>query len=96
MPRLPWIERTWAFDTPADVYPGVVERLRGTPARLEELVEGLTPAELVRHEDDSWSIQQNAGHLLDLEREAFLSLCGEEKTQARIAHMLEKNKPLRN
>lgn len=35
-------------------------------------------------------------YLLDLEREAFLSLCGEEKTQARIQHMLEKNKPLRN
>lgn len=35
-------------------------------------------------------------YLLDLEREAFLSLCGEAKTQARIQHMLEKNKPLRN
>lgn len=34
--------------------------------------------------------------LLDLELEAFLSLCGEEKTQARIMHMLEKGKPLRN
>ena len=34
--------------------------------------------------------------ILDLEREAFLSLCGEEKTQARIQHMLEKGKPLRN
>ena len=34
--------------------------------------------------------------LLDLEREAFLSLCGEEKTQARIQHMLTTNKPLRN
>jgi 3-hydroxyacyl-CoA dehydrogenase len=34
--------------------------------------------------------------LLDLEREAFLSLCGEEKTVARILHMLEKGKPLRN
>jgi len=33
---------------------------------------------------------------LDLEYEAFLSLCGQEKTQARIQHMLEKNKPLRN
>ncbi|NNF68183.1 MAG: 3-hydroxyacyl-CoA dehydrogenase/enoyl-CoA hydratase family protein, partial [Acidimicrobiia bacterium] len=33
---------------------------------------------------------------LDLEREAFLSLCGEEKTLARIMHMLEKGKPLRN
>ncbi|MBE0602787.1 MAG: 3-hydroxyacyl-CoA dehydrogenase, partial [Deltaproteobacteria bacterium] len=34
--------------------------------------------------------------LLDMEREAFLSLCGEEKTQARIQHMLMKGKPLRN
>jgi 3-hydroxyacyl-CoA dehydrogenase len=35
-------------------------------------------------------------YFLDLEREAFLSLCGEEKTQARIQHMLMKGKPLRN
>jgi 3-hydroxyacyl-CoA dehydrogenase len=35
-------------------------------------------------------------YLLDLEREAFLSLCGEEKTQQRISYMLENNKPLRN
>lgn len=35
-------------------------------------------------------------HFLDLEREAFLSLCGEALTQARIKHMLETGKPLRN
>ncbi len=35
-------------------------------------------------------------HYLDLEREAFLSLCGEEKTQARIQSLLMNNKPLRN
>ena len=35
-------------------------------------------------------------YLLDIEREAFLSLTGEAKTLARIQHMLEKNKPLRN
>ncbi|MBW2495248.1 MAG: enoyl-CoA hydratase/isomerase family protein, partial [Deltaproteobacteria bacterium] len=35
-------------------------------------------------------------HVLDLEREAFLSLCGEEKTQARIEAMLKTNRPLRN
>ncbi|WP_144933828.1 3-hydroxyacyl-CoA dehydrogenase/enoyl-CoA hydratase family protein [Paenibacillus sp. 32O-W] len=34
--------------------------------------------------------------LLDLEREAFLSLCGEPKSQARMQHMLLKGKPLRN
>ncbi|WII38505.1 3-hydroxyacyl-CoA dehydrogenase/enoyl-CoA hydratase family protein [Paenibacillus thiaminolyticus] len=35
-------------------------------------------------------------YMLDLEREAFLSLCGEPKTQARMQHMLAKGKPLRN
>jgi 3-hydroxyacyl-CoA dehydrogenase len=35
-------------------------------------------------------------HYLDLEREAFLSLCGEEKTQARMQSLLMTNKPLRN
>ena len=34
--------------------------------------------------------------LLDLEREAFLSLCGERKTQERIAHTLKTGKTLRN
>jgi 3-hydroxyacyl-CoA dehydrogenase len=34
--------------------------------------------------------------MLDLEREAFVSLCGEKKTQERITHMLKTNKPLRN
>jgi 3-hydroxyacyl-CoA dehydrogenase len=35
-------------------------------------------------------------YILDLEREAFLSLCGEEKTRARMMHMLQTGKPLRN
>ena len=35
-------------------------------------------------------------YLLDLEREAFLSLCTERKTLERIQHMLTKGKPLRN
>lgn len=35
-------------------------------------------------------------YILDLEKEAFLSLCGEEKTRARMKHMLDTGKPLRN
>ena len=35
-------------------------------------------------------------YLLDLEREAFLSLCGQRKTQGRMQHMLKTGKPLRN
>jgi len=42
---------------------------------------------------NSWVSEQQ---LLDLEREAFISLCGERKTQERIQHMLSTGKPLRN
>lgn len=35
-------------------------------------------------------------HLLELEREAFLALCGEQATQERMAHLLKTGKPLRN
>jgi len=41
----------------------------------------------------TWSSEQ---FILDLEREAFLSLCGEQKTQERMWHMLQTGKPLRN
>ena len=34
--------------------------------------------------------------VLELEREAFVSLCGEPLSQARMQHMLQHNKPLRN
>ena len=35
-------------------------------------------------------------YLLDLEREAFLSLCGQPRTRERMAHMLKTGRPLRN
>jgi 3-hydroxyacyl-CoA dehydrogenase len=40
--------------------------------------------------------QVSEQYLLDIEREAFLSLCGEQKTLERVQHMLQTNKPLRN
>lgn len=46
--------------------------------------------------DVNRSTYVNEQYLLDLEREAFLSLCGEPKSQERMIHMLTKGKPLRN
>ena len=40
--------------------------------------------------------QVSEQYVLDLEREAFLSLCGRRETQARMQHMLKTGKPLRN
>ena len=41
----------------------------------------------------AWVSEQD---ILELEREGFLSLCGHPDTQARIQHMLQTGKPLRN
>jgi 3-hydroxyacyl-CoA dehydrogenase len=43
--------------------------------------------------EPTWVPEQ---YILDLERKAFVDLCREEKTQERMAYMLEHNKPLRN
>lgn len=63
---LPWIERKFAFDFDVRTYPDVIERFRGTPARIEDKVRGLSRDVLTRS-DGGWSIQENIGHLLDLE-----------------------------
>jgi hypothetical protein len=65
--RIKWTDRKFDFSFPAGLFPEMIERVRGTPVRLEERV-GLLPAEILRRrEDERWSIQENAGHLLDLE-----------------------------
>ena len=46
--------------------------------------------------DAAAGTQQDETHFIDLEREAFVSLCGEPKTQDRIAHILKTGKPLQN
>jgi hypothetical protein len=65
--RLPWFERVFPTGLPAHLLPVIVERLRGTPARLADRLAGVPHAALVRRDGDSWSIQENVGHLLDLE-----------------------------
>ena len=62
-----WFERKFAFTFPVEQYPNLCVRLRGTPARLEEMVRGVPREALVRKPGDKWSAQEHAGHLLDLE-----------------------------
>ncbi len=65
--RIKWTDRRFSFDFPAGIYPEMIERIRGTPARLEELFAGLPAETLTAQIDGRWSMQENAGHLLDLE-----------------------------
>lgn len=67
MKRRVWFERHFEAGVHLDALPDIVERLRGTPARLEERVSGHGAEILTARADGAWSIQEHAGHLLDLE-----------------------------
>jgi len=81
-----WFERQFTFDLPLSRFPNVLERLRGSPARLEERVRSLPPAALTARFKDAWSIQENVGHLRDLEplwiRRAEQLLAGQSELAA--------------
>lgn len=68
MPQpMPWNERRFAADLPLAMFPNVLERLRGAPPRLAERLGGLDGAQLVRRSGESWSILENAAHLVQVE-----------------------------
>ncbi len=67
MRRTKWAERVFDFHLAVGVFPCVVERLRGTPVRLEELARSLPADLLTVRREGAWSIQEHAGHLADLD-----------------------------
>jgi uncharacterized damage-inducible protein DinB len=62
-----WFERKFDFTFTVEQYPNLCVRLRGTPARLEEILRGVPRDLLLAKPGDKWSAQEHAGHLLDLE-----------------------------
>jgi uncharacterized damage-inducible protein DinB len=62
-----WFDRTFELGLPADAASEILDRLRSTPDRLAAAVEGLSREILTKRRDNKWSIQENAGHLFDLE-----------------------------
>jgi uncharacterized damage-inducible protein DinB len=62
-----WFDRKFELGLAPDSAAELLDRLRRTPQRLEDAVRGLSPEVLTRKRDGKWSIQENAGHLLDLE-----------------------------
>lgn len=64
---LKWGDRSFQFTFPVELYLEMMERLRGTPARLEDRLRAVYPPLLTRRDCERWSMQENVGHLLDLE-----------------------------
>jgi len=65
--KMNWFERKFAFNLPVWMFPNIVERLHGSPARAEEIIADIPENKLTVQEGNQWSIQEHIGHLLDLE-----------------------------
>ena len=62
-----WISRSFDVLNPNLSFRGILERLKGTPWRLKGILEAIPRDQYTIRLDDFWSIQENVGHLLDLE-----------------------------
>jgi uncharacterized damage-inducible protein DinB len=67
MKKVKWFERSFNFSSEQNIFPSIIERLRGTPARLEEKFKSIPEGILETKVDNTWSIKENLGHLTDLE-----------------------------
>lgn len=65
--QTPWFNRKFPPIEDNGLLPVFIERLEGTPARLEQKLEQYDPAFFAQNIEGKWSINEEIGHLLDLE-----------------------------
>lgn len=67
MQKTEWFNRTFPRLEDNGLLPSIIERLSGTPARLDEMTSQLTSDLSIGKVDGKWSIKEHIGHLSDLE-----------------------------
>lgn len=67
MKQVDWFARKFDFASEPHVFPALLERLIGTPARIEKKLQVINPALYPVKADGKWSILEHVGHLADLE-----------------------------
>lgn len=67
MKQIKWFSRKFDFAFDQNIFPSIIERLRGTPIRLEATLSRIEATHTSIKLDGQWSILENIGHLLDLE-----------------------------
>ncbi|MFI5219692.1 MAG: DinB family protein [Bacteroidia bacterium] len=65
--RIKWTIRKFNFDFPVGMFPVIIERLRGTAPRIEEIIKNIPEKNLEQSINNAWSVKQHIGHLSDLE-----------------------------
>jgi uncharacterized damage-inducible protein DinB len=67
MKQVNWFNRDFRFESDQNIFPSIIERLRGTPVRLEEKMNNISTTIQTLRVDGTWTIKENIGHLTDLE-----------------------------
>ncbi|MDN5203747.1 DinB family protein [Fulvivirgaceae bacterium BMA10] len=67
MNSIKWFKRKFNFDILQGTFPSILERLEGTPLRLSNKMVHIPSEKLEVQWNNSWSIKENIGHLIDLE-----------------------------
>ena len=67
MQRTKWFERKFPVIQDNGILPSIIERLDGTPAHIAEIISNTNAELLVAKPNDKWTIQEQVGHLADLE-----------------------------
>ena len=67
MQQLKWVDRKFDFGFRKEYLPFLIERIKATAPRIEELVKGISEENLAKQLNNQWSIKEHIGHLIDLE-----------------------------
>ena len=67
MKQVKWFDRNFNFEFTQNIFPSILERLAGTPVRLEEKFKSIPSDILTRRINNTWTIKENVGHLVDVE-----------------------------
>jgi uncharacterized damage-inducible protein DinB len=67
MKQTQWFSREFNFSSGQNIFPSIIERLAGTPARLDEKLASIPEDRLATSVNNTWTIKENLGHLIDLE-----------------------------
>ncbi|MEO9870948.1 DinB family protein [Ekhidna sp.] len=67
MKQIKWFDRKFEFSLEQNIFPSILERLEGTPIRLNHKISQIATEDLTTKFEGNWSIQENIGHLIDLE-----------------------------
>ena len=103
MKQVNWFERNFEFNVTQNIFPSLIERLEGTPLRLEHKLASIAKDLLEIKINNCWSIKENIGHLTDLEPlwqcrleeivlgKKVMTAADLENTKTKIAHHNDKS-----